>query len=348
MATANSWRGAALVIGVLALLPVQAAAAERALARLAFSSGWDALVAVVAIERGFFDQEGLVVSGLASSSPLHVINSLTVGSTDFAAVPQRTLLVMAALRSPVRVVSMNGWGTAMELVAPKDDTAIKSVADLKGRTVGVGVGSEAYPVLIRLLNKAKIRPKEVTIKTLSASDLTQAFQKKLANAILESRYLTSALVQTGQGRTVLTHPDIVKALGLIGAGPLVARQAVIDREPGTVQKFVNAWIKALMYIQQDPQDAGRVLQVFFHRQGAKVSEEMARSWVGMARYDRYIWSPAEVADAEFNGWGLKEGGVLKVLPKLDSYVENRFARKAVDDLKSGKSAPSEKKPTPSP
>jgi ABC-type nitrate/sulfonate/bicarbonate transport system substrate-binding protein len=348
MATASSWRAIALVIGALALVPVQAVAAERALARLAFSSGWDGLAAVVAIERGFFDQEGLVISGLASSSPLHVINSLTAGSTDFAAVPQRTLLVMAALRSPVKVISTNGWGTEIELMAPKDDTATKSVADLKGKVIGVGVGSETYPVLIRLLNKAKIRPNEVTIKTLSAPDLTRAFQKKLAGAILESRYLTSALAQTGQGRTVLTHQDIVKTLGLIGAGPLVARQALIEKEPGTVQRFVNAWIKALTYIQQDPEDAGRMLQVFFHRQGAKVSEEMARAWIGMARYDRYVWSPAEIADAEFNGWGLKEGGVLKVLPKLDAYVENRFARKAVESLQSGSGAPSKKAPARSP
>jgi hypothetical protein len=44
-----------------------------------------------------------------------------------------------------------------------------------------------------------------------------------------------------------------------------------------------------------------------------------------------------VADAEFNGWGLKEGGVLKVLPKLDGVVENRFAQQAVKRLGAGSS-----------
>ena len=150
------WRGAILLVGLFALFPVRAPAAQWELARLAFSSGWDGLPASVAIERGFFAQEGLVVSGLAATSAQHVINSLAAGTTDFAAVPQRTLLAMAALKVPVKVVSVNGWGTEMELVVPKDDAAVKTMADLKGKAIAVGVGSEAYPALIRLVAETEV------------------------------------------------------------------------------------------------------------------------------------------------------------------------------------------------
>ncbi len=334
----KSWRKAAFIIGALALLPTRVLAAEWTLARLSFSSGWDALPALVAIERGFFAQEGLVISGLAVSSAQAVVESLAAGSTDFAAVPQRTLLVMAALKLPVKVISMNGWGTELELVVPKDDVAVKSIADLKGKTIALGVGSEAHPVLVRLLNKAKMRPADLTIISLPAAKLTRAFQDKLAHAVFESRHFTSVLVKKGEGRVVLIHKDIVAVLGLIGAAPLVTRKALIEEEPATAQKFVNAWIRALKYIGQDPEDAGRILQIFFHRQGVVVSDELAASWIGMTHYDRFFWSPADVADAEYNGWALKEGGVLKILPKLDGYVENRFAQQALKSLE-GSSSP---------
>ena len=108
---------------------------------------------------------------------------------------------------------------------------------------------------------------------------------------------------------------------------------MIEKEPETVQKFVNAWVKALFYIQQDPKDAARLLQIFFHRQGVPVSKKLAASWVGMTRYDRYIWSPADIADAEYNGWGLKEGGVLKIIPKVGGFTDNRFALKALEKIK---------------
>lgn len=341
----KSWRKATVIVGALGLIPVPCLAAEWTLARLSFSSGWDGLPGVVAIERGFFAQEGLVVSGLAVSSAPAVVDSLAAGSADFAAVPQRTLLVMAALNLPVKVVSMNGWGTEVELVVPKDNAGAKSIADLKGKTIAVGIASEAHPVLIRLLNKARMRPAELTIKSIPASDLTRAFQNKLADAVIESKHFTSVLVNSGQGRLVLAHKDIVASLGLIGAAPLVTRTALIEKDPATAQKFVNAWIKALRYIGQDPDDAARLMQIFFHRQGVAVAAELARSWIGMTRYDRFSWSPADVADAEYNGWGLQQGGILKVLPKLDGYVENRFAQQALKVLEgTGAPPPAERAP----
>ncbi len=335
----KSWIKGAVIAAVLVALPVHAQAAPLKLARLSFSSGWDALPAVVAIERGFFAQEGLVVSGLAVTSALAVMQSLAAGTTDFAAVPQRTLLVIAAAKMPLKVISMNGWGTEMELAVPKENTAIKSVDDLKGKTIAMVRGSEAFPVLIRLLNRAKMRPRDVKFKYLVAADLTQAFKNKLADAVFESRHFTTVLVKTEQGRLVLMHKDIVKAIGVIGAAPLVTSKAMIEKEPDTVQKFVNGWVKALIYIRQDPEDAAGILRIFFHRQGVIVSKELATSWVGMTRYDRYFWTPADVADAEYNGWALKEGGVLKVSPKLGDYMENRFAREALKSLGVGGPGP---------
>ena len=321
---------------------------EWKLVRFSYSSGWDALPAIVAIERGFFAKEQLVVSGLTATSADAVANSLANGSTDVAALPQRTLLALAAIQLPIRIVSMNHWGTEMELVVPPGQEKVASLADLKGKTIAVGKSSEAYPALIRLLNKAKLRPTDVTIKDLPAETLTQAFQQKnrLADAVFESRHFTSVLQKTSQARVVLSAHDVTEKLGYIGASPLVVRQELIEKEPKTVQQFVKGWVKALHYIQQDPEDAARLLMIFFHRQGVKaVSEEMTKSWVAMNRYDRFIWTTADITDAEYNGWGLKEGGLLKAAPKLSDLVENQFARVAMDSLEA---APRAKAPSGKP
>jgi ABC-type nitrate/sulfonate/bicarbonate transport system substrate-binding protein len=313
------------------------AAAEKKLARLTFSSGWDALPALVALERGFFDQEQLVVSGLTVSSAAAVMRSVASRTTDFASVPQRMLLIMVALKLPIKAISMNGWGKKMELVVPKEDTKTKSISDLKGKTIAMTNGSEVLPALIRLINKERLHPTEIKVKYLPAEKLTKAFKDKLADAVFESKHFTSPLVQGGGGRLVIGHQEIVNSLGFIGGAPLITSKAMVEKEPETVQKFVNAWVKALFYIQQDPKDAARLLQIFFHRQGVPVSKKLAASWVGMTRYDRYIWSPADIADAEYNGWGLKESGVLKIIPKIGEYTDNRFALRALEKIKKAQS-----------
>lgn len=320
--------------GIAAQTAPQQKAEEKKLARLTFSSGWDALPALVAIERGFFDQEGLVVSGLTVSSAAAVMRSVASRTTDFASLPQRTLLVMSALKLPVKAISMNGWGRQMELVVRKEDTKTNSLAALKGKSIAMTRGSEALPVLIRLANRERMRPTDIKVKYLPAARLTRAFKDKLADAVFESKHFTAPLAQAGGGRRVIDHQAIVKAIGFIGAAPLVTSNAMIEKEADTVQKFVNAWVKALFYIRQDPEDAARLLQIFFHRQGVPVSKKLSASWVGMTRYDRYFWSKSDIADAEYNGWGLKEGGVLKIIPKLQGYIDNRFAVRSVGRLRS--------------
>lgn len=141
------------------------------------------------------------------------------------------------------------------------------------------------------------------------------------------------LQKTSQARVVLSAHDVTEKLGYFGASTLVVRQELIEKDPKAVQQFVKGWVQALHYIQRDPEDAARLLMIFFHRQGVKaVSEEMTKSWVAMNRYDRFIWPTAGITDAEYNGWGLKEVGLLNAAPKPSELVENRFARVAMDSM----------------
>jgi len=314
------------------MLIVAATVAARAadsttLARLTFSSGWDALPAIVGIERGFFAQEGLVVSGLAIASPEAVINSLAAGSTDFAVVPQRVMLVMVAAKVPVKIIAMGGWGTELELIA-RPDAAIKKVADLKGKTIATLRGSEALPALMRLLNQSKLKPTDLKIVAMSADDLVKVLADKKADGVFETRHFTGPLVQNKSATVVLDAAGITKTIGWIDAIPLVTSADMVAKDPKLVQKFTNGWVKALAYIRQDPEDAGRLLGIFFHRQGVRVTPQMANSWVAMTKYDQFDWSKAAIADAEYNGWGLNVAKILKTAPKLQGFVDNRFAAAA--------------------
>lgn len=315
----------ALAIGVRAM------AADMSLARLSYGSGWDALPAIVGIERGFFAEQKIIVSGMAVSSPTAVIQSLNVGTTDFALVPQRVMLVMVAAKVPVKVIAMGGRGTEMELVA-RPDANIKSVADLKGKTVAVVQGSEALPVLVRLLNQSKLKPTDIKIASMNTDSLLKSLADKKADAVFETRHFTIPLVDKKQGTVVLDAAGVAKAVGAVGAIPLVARNDVITKDADLTQRFVNAWVKSVAYIHQDPADAARILQIFFHRQGVTITPAMAQAWVAMIKYDQYSWSTAAVTDAEYNGWALNAAKILKTAPKMTGYVDNHFADAAAKAL----------------
>jgi len=106
MTTRIGWAVLAALAAISSLAVSAEAPKPDTLARLTFGSGWDAIPAIVGIERGFFAQEGLVVSGLAVTDAEAVMRSLSFGTTDFAAVPQRTFLVMVAAELPVKAVAI--------------------------------------------------------------------------------------------------------------------------------------------------------------------------------------------------------------------------------------------------
>ena len=324
-----------LVYAILVLLGSagHAVAQNQKLVRLSYSGGWDAIPAIVAQERGFFAEEGLRVSGLSVTSATAVAQSIIVGTTDFALIPQRALLVMATTGLDFSIVSQGGWGMHMELVVRASDKGTKSLKDLKGKTIAVGSGSEALPVLVRLLNQAQMSPKDVNIRNVNLSNLVKAFNQPGIDAVFDTRHYTDRLVSEKVGRVVMSNEDVTNAIGRIGAVPLVANKAMVDEKPELVQKFVNAWVRGLAYIQKDPEDAARRLQIFLHRQGSKIEKEQALSWLSMINYDRYTWTEGDIADAEYNGWGLNTGGVLKDQPKVAGFVDNRFAEAAAKTLK---------------
>lgn len=351
----KNWRLACVLVAAVTIIAAPALAQQRgqqrqaapaqqpaaqtqnvSLVRLSYASGWDALPAIVGIERGFFAQQNLLISGVPISNALTVIRSIGVGSSDIAAIPQRVFLTMAGADVEAKLIAVAGWGTELEMVVPAQGGSVNSLADLRGKTIALGVGSDAHPVLIRLLNTARLRPQDVKIVFLEPVDLTSAFEKRMADAVIESKHFTDLLRATNQARTLVGNADIVNTLGLINAKALVARNAMIEQEPQTVQRFVDGWVRAMTYIRQDPQDAARLLTIFFHRQGVVVQPQQAEAWVQTTKYDRFVWGQAEIADAEYNGWGLITGQVLKAVPKLAGFVDNRFAETAVRNLQTAR------------
>lgn len=302
-------------------------AQKKDLVRLSFGSGWSALPAIIGIEAGFFDEQNLIVSGLSYTDERAVIKSVVIGSSDFAAVPQRTFIVAAGSDLPVKALALNGTGLKIDLVLPAA-SKVSAVDGLKGKTVAVGAGSEAYPLLMRLLNLNGMRPSDIKLRFLSGADLVAVFDKGLADAMIETRHYTQLLVNQSKAKTLLSYDDIVKQLGVVGSQALIARNALVKDDPEIVQRFINGWAKALLFINQKPEEAARFLSIYFHRQGVVVSDQAAKNWVSYLNYARVVWNQNDIADAEYNGWGLVEGQIIKNSPKLQPFVENRFAEAA--------------------
>jgi ABC-type nitrate/sulfonate/bicarbonate transport system substrate-binding protein len=243
--------------------------------------------------------------------------------------PQRAFLAMADAGVEVKAIMVNTWGAQMQLIVPPN-SPVKKVADLAGRRVVLSRGSSALPVLIRLLNQAGLAHNELTISEVPAAQLAKALPNGQTDAVFDVAHVTAPLVGGGLGRSAIDPDAVRKELGLIDAMPVVASARFLEREPETARRVVTAWVQAQQYIHREPEDCARLLRIFLHRHGLTAEQALVDAWIGLQRYDRPLWTQHAISDAEYNGWGLKEVGMLEKIPDLAKFVDNRFLERVTN------------------
>ncbi len=158
-----------------------------------------------------------------------IVEALNVGSIDLGwtgdAPPIFGQSAGAAI-SYVAALPSNGKGEAI-FVKPGSD--IKTVADLKGKKVGVGKGTSAHNLLVAALEKAGVDFKDITPVYLGPPDAAAAFASDKIDAwavwdpyfaIAETRYKPRVLTTSAETLNVKTyflanskfanaHPDAV-------------------------------------------------------------------------------------------------------------------------------------------
>jgi NitT/TauT family transport system substrate-binding protein len=240
-----------ILLGIL----VSGAAPGRAAEKVTVGVGGTALMVylptMLAKSKGFFAEEGLDVEILdIKGGGSQAASALIGGSVDFSAnaidhaikakVQKKDLI---AVHSHVRLPVMG------VVVANKYKGEIKSLADLKGRPIGVtSPGSQTHMVLGYLLAKSGVKADDVKIIGAGGSTMPLAIEKDSVHAGMMVDPFFTAFLKQGKGYALVdmfTTKGTVAAMGgEVQGTTLLTRPEVIARRPATVQKMVNALVRA--------------------------------------------------------------------------------------------------------
>ena len=323
----------ALALAILGPAGEGLAQQKKPAVRLNYSGSVYAVTSVVALERGFFDEEGLIVNASPESSGAVAVQALVGGSTDFAAAANIRPVQMAAQDLPIRVIAVSSYGFAGHVIVPVKDKTTKTMADLKGKRIGVQVGSGTYTVWLRYLKTQGLSEKDFAIKSMESETIPAAFEAQaLDGAVLWDPFAT-LIREKGLGRDVLGPKDLAEPVGSTYAFYLITSLNNIQKRPDVVQRFVNAWAKTLRFIQNNPDEMVEIMQAFFAREGKSLPPATVKKLMVTYRYDRVVVSPQDIQDTMESARILFEQKRLKKLPDLNAYVDNSFALKAVQALK---------------
>jgi NitT/TauT family transport system substrate-binding protein len=205
-------------------------------------------------ERGFYRKHGIEAEIIAMRPPL-TIGAIQAGEIDYA-FGASTISRGSISGAPVKLVSLSLRTSFHTLVARPH---IKSIADLKGKTIAVTVGAADDFVARHLLRRAGIDPREVSFVNIGGSDTRfPAMHSGRIDATPLS--LPFFIIAKRQGFTLLGSASDVIDMATVGIGTSTRK---IQQEREQVKKMIRAQLDTLRWIKTQKAEVVPFLQKFF-------------------------------------------------------------------------------------
>jgi NitT/TauT family transport system substrate-binding protein len=210
----------------------------------------------VAEQLGYFKAEGLDVSVVDFAGGSRALQAVVGGSADVVSGAFEHTVNMQFKGQFLRAFVLQGLAPQIVLgVNSKTMAGFKTIADLKGKKIGVTAPGSSTNVMVNfVLAKAGLKPSDVSIIGVGAgSGAVAAMRSGQIDAISNLDPVITLLQHSGDLKVVSDTRILAQSEKVFGgpmpAGCLYAPQSFIDKNPNTTQALANAIVRANKWIQ---------------------------------------------------------------------------------------------------
>lgn len=263
--------------------------------------------------KGYFEDAGLDVTFQVGKGGADVAKQVAVGNADLGGGIGDTPLIVRANGLAVKGVALLG-SEALTQISWRKDAGINSIADLKGKSVGVlSFKDTTYYNLLAVLADAGISKDDVNIQAVGPGGMIKLMISGDLQAISGVPEWTAAIRGAGVEVEVTPINEIFPAM----AQAILSSEDTIKNRPDVVGGFVGAVVKGYKDIIADPEQASKdyVAAVPQHAGKEKVMEGIMRDYVRL------------VYGSDVDNFGKFDENRLKAVQ--DFYVANEIVREAV-------------------
>lgn len=205
----------------------------------------------VAQQQGLYAQRGVEVQITYATDYPGTLTDYVTGGADGLGVSVGDLLPLLEKRPSTVVMLQDASEGADQLIATDD---IKTVADLKGKRIGVDLGTYGEFWVRHFLQVNGIKPTDVELFGLPVAGVPGAFPNQVAAAHVYEPYTSPALANGGH--VLLTSADTTP---FIIPSTFVFPTDFVKKYPETVRAFVAATFEAAEWLRTHEAEAPAVI-----------------------------------------------------------------------------------------
>lgn len=225
-------------------------------------------LSLVIKEKGWLESDlkakDITVKWVQSAGSNKANEALRSGAIDVGSTAGSAALLARSNGSPIKTIDIYSQPEWSALVTTRN-SAIKSVADLKGKSVAATKGTDPYFFLLQALEANGLKAGDVTVQNLQHADGRSALENGSVDAWSGLDPIMAAAEKNGD---TLFYRNI----GFNTYGFLNATESFLKNKPDVAQKVVDAYEKAREWAKANPAETAKILAKV-----AGIDEALAKS-----------------------------------------------------------------------
>ena len=246
-----------------------------------------------------FKKQGIAVRWIEFPAGPQMLEGLNVGSIALAATGDAPPAFAQAAQADLVYFAHSPANPKTEAIVVAENSAIKSVADLKGKRVGLNKGSDVNYLLVTALEKAGLSYKDITPVYLPPADARAAFQRGAIDAwVIWDPFLAEV-------ETNAKARQIGNAEGLVPHYTFyLASRKFADTYPDTAKQVVDELGKLSEWANSHQDDAAGILSTSTGLDKAIWLKTLARLPYGAERMTPAVYNEQQALADTFTRIGL--------------------------------------------
>lgn len=231
---------------------------QRPTLKFAYSAWPGFFPIAIAQEKGFFTAQGVNVETFVRENSKGILADFGAGKFDGIFASLGEIIPISATNRDIRLILETAESAGADAIVAQPQ--IKAIANLKGKTIGVGLGSFGELFVTRMLEINGIHADQVTLVNAYGEQVPDRLKSNTIQAGHTWEPYVSEVVKTGahilftSKQTPGLMPDVITF------------QAKILRDrPTEIRAFVRAWFQAVEYWQTHTKEGnviiGKVLNI---------------------------------------------------------------------------------------
>lgn len=267
-------------------------------------------------EKGWLEEAlaelGVTVKWTEFESGPPINESFAAGQQDIGVIGDVPTITALATGQPNTVIGISGYGVGAYSVLVPTDSDITSPAQLKGKTIGLPIGTTAHNLTDKVLAKNGLDINtDVKLVNLSVGDLQSALKTKQVDAVAVWEPTITRLSDSGTAKILADGTGVLR-----GVNTIFGRTEYLKANPEIVKIFLEQYARGNKELRENTKSATEAVATKYF---TLEPEQLQRV---VEKYDY----PVEITDADIT----ELESTINFLLKIDAISKKVDLSSAVD------------------